>query len=107
MSEQSCAPPLPPLIGTERQLEMGDKPSATSYSCLPSTPSSRRSLPETPEVTVRDALGWLSSITDAGSWLDHSDLSKIDVVRVALGGVAARWHPTNVDSPSAWEDRGT
>lgn len=46
---------------------------------------------------MRDALGWLGSIEDAGWWLDHRALSGIDVALVALGGVAAAWRPTKVD----------
>jgi hypothetical protein len=97
MIEQSWIPSPPPLLGTERQLDCAATERHKLLVLAEHALRIGRSLPGLPEATVRDALDWLGSINAAGWWLDHRDLSGIDVALVALGGVAAAWHPTNVD----------
>lgn len=97
MFEQSWIPPLPPLVGTERQVDWATTERHKLLVLAEHALRIGRLLPELPEAAVRDALGWLGSINDAGWWLDHRDLSGIDVALVALGGVAASWHPTKVE----------
>lgn len=97
MFEQSWTPSLPPLLGTERQVDWAATERHKLLILAEHALRVGRSLPELPEATVRDALGWLGSINDAGWWLDRRDLSGIDVALVALGGMASAWHPTKVD----------
>ena len=101
MFEQSWTPSLPPLVGTERQVDWA---TTERHKLLILAEHALRvgpSLPGLPQATVRDALDWLGSINDAGWWLDHRDLSGIDVALVALGGVASNWHPTSNECPWA------
>lgn len=97
MFEQSCIPPLPPLVGTERQVDWATTERHKLLVLAEHALRIGRSLPELPEATERDALDWLGSINDAGWWLDHRDLSGLTVAIVALGGVASNWHPSKVD----------
>ena len=95
MFEQSWTPSLPPLLGTERQVDWATTERHKLLILADHALRVGRSLPELPEAAVRDALDWLGLIDDAGCWLDHRDLSGIDVALVARSAMRERTHPAS------------
>jgi hypothetical protein len=85
MFEQSWTPSLPPLVGTERQVNWATTERHKLLVLAEHALRIGRSRPELPEAAVRDTLDWLGSINDAGWWLDHRDLSGIALA------LRARW----------------
>jgi hypothetical protein len=96
MSEQSWTPLLPPLLGTERQVDWATTERHKLLILAEHALRVGRSLPELPEQRcATPSAGSAQSTMPAGGWTTAT--SPASPSPFALGGVAAAWHPTKVD----------